>query len=298
MVNENAVINLDRKIKMKKMTLIAVIVAVCTTAQGQYSTYYNIDVNKKVNVNQNVNVSGSIYEHQTITTIDYGALALANAQREANRLENIKYADEQQRRISLEVVSDPVKAYDYGYQSTFTMKGAIIKPTGFKSFTMSYRIPHNALFVQAGAGRFENVSSDGITTEIIFIPPGYNKEKIDVDIEKIAKMEDVIVGQLNAIGMNGEEHFVHKKEVNRSTVFGVKGFKSTLIWEDDYQYTITDNFRSYDASKKNGVGYWVKVRTYGSKNEVTFEELEGRRYYLRQLVEKVISTAVVYDMRY
>jgi len=283
---------------MKKMTLIAVIVAVCTTAQAQYSTYYNVDVNKKVNVNQNVNVSGSVYEHKTITTIDYGALQLANAQQEANRLEKIKYADEQQRRISLEVASNPVKAYDYGYQKKFDRSGKDAKPSGFKNYTMSYRIPHNSLFVQAGAGRFENVSIEGITTEIIFYSPRYNKEKVEIDVEKNSKMDNVIVGQLNPVGMNGEDVFIHKKDINRATVFGVKGFKSTMIWEDEYQYTITDNFSSYDTSKKNGVFYFVKVRTYGSKNEVTFEELEGRRYYLRQLIEKIISTAVVYDMKY
>lgn len=85
------------------------------TAQAQYSTYYNADINQNVNanvnINKNVNVSGTVYEHKTISTIDYGALQLANAQREKNRLENIKYADEQQRQISLEVASNPLKAY-------------------------------------------------------------------------------------------------------------------------------------------------------------------------------------------
>lgn len=274
----------------KTVTSIVVTIVFFITTQAQYSTYYNVDLN------QNVNISGSVYEHKTITTIDYGALQLANAQREANRLENIKYADEQQRRISLEVASNPVKAYDYGYQNTSSAKGKDAKPMGFRSFTMSYRIPNEALFVKAGAGRFENVSSDGITTEIIFFPPLYNKEKKVIDVEKIAKMENTIVGQLNKD--DNEEFFVHKKDINRATVFGIKGFKYTLIWEDDYQYTITDNFQSFDSSQENGVGYLVKVRTYGSKKEVTFEELEGRRYYLRQLIEKIISTAVVYDMKY
>ncbi len=273
------------------------IFGVCNV-QAQYSTYYNVDVNQNVNanINKNVNVSGSVYEHKTITTIDYGALQLANAQREANRLENIKYADEQQRRISLEVASNPIKAYDYGYQNTVSVKGKDAKPYGFKSFAISYRIPHNSVFVKAGADRFENVSSNGITTEIIFSAPSYNKKKVDVDVEKIAKMENLIIGQIND-GQEGKI-FVHKKDISRANVFGIKGFKYTIIWEDDYQYTITDNFQSYDPSKKNGVMYFVKVRTYGNKNEITFEELEGRRYYLRQLIEKIVSTAVVYDMKY
>jgi hypothetical protein len=284
----------------RRILILALTIFGVSTLQAQYSTYYNVDVNQNINsnINQNVNVTGSVYEYKTIKTIDYGALQLANAQKEANRLENIKYVDEQQKRISLEIASNPVMAYDYGYQNTFTIKGKDAKPMGFRNFTMSYRVPNKALFVQAGAGRFENVSSDGITTEIIFSPPSYNVNNIQVDIEKNAKMDSLSIGQLNKIGPNGEEYFVHKKDLNRATVYGIKGFKATLVWEDDYQLTITDNFNSFDSSKGDGVMYFVKVRTYGNKKEVTFEQLEGRRYYLRQLIEKIISTSTVFDMKY
>ena len=58
----------------------------------QYSGYYtidqNVDLNANVNVNKNVNVSG--YVNKTITSIDYGALASANAQKEANRINQEK----------------------------------------------------------------------------------------------------------------------------------------------------------------------------------------------------------------
>lgn len=279
-----------------------VIFGICTV-RAQYSGYYNIysqsnsNVNANINANVNHNVSGNVYEHKTITTIDYGALQLANAQREANRLESIKYADEQQRRISLEIASNPVKAYEYGFRTNFTVKGKEAKLYGFKKFSASYIVPHSSLFVMAGAGRFENVSLDGITTEIIIDAPFYNKKKEDINVEEIAKMEEMIVGQLNDNGAGGK-FFVHKKDIARANVFGVKGFKFTLIWEDDYEYVITDNFISFDPSKKNGVGYSAIINTYGNKSEVTFEELEGRRYYFRQLLEKMISTAVVYDMKY
>jgi hypothetical protein len=279
---------------MKKI-LIAVLIIAFTNVQAQYSTYYNVDVN--ANINKNVNVSGRIHEHKTITTIDYGALQLANAQNEKNRLENIKYEDEQQRLISLEVATDPVKAYDYGSQNTFTVKGKDAKSFGFRSFTMSYRIPHNALFVQAGKGRFENVSSDGITTEIIFSAPEYNKKKDTIDVENIAKLDGIIGGQLYNEG-NNYEYYVHKKDIRKATIFGIQGFKTTLIWEDNYQYNISDYFNSYNPFDGNGVLYSVIVRTYGDKDNATFEELEGRRYYLKQLIEKVISTATVYDMTY
>jgi len=284
---------------MKKI-LISILITVFATAHAQYSTYYNVDVNQNVNANikNNVNVNGSIYESKTITTIDYGALQLANAQNEKNRLESIKYTDEQQKLISLEISSDPVKAYDYGFQNTFTIKGKDAKPYGFRKFTMSYQIPHKALFVNAGKGRFENVSIDGITTEILLSGPEYLSEKKDIDTEKIAKMEIVKVGAKNdKIGPDGKDIYVHKKDVHRATIFGIKSYYGTLIWEDDYQYVITDNYTSF-KNVGNGIVFSVKVRYYGDKDKITFERLEGRKYYLQRFVEKMISTASVTDIVY
>ena len=174
---------------MKNILSVIIFFMVFTTiTNAQYSNYYNLNVNQNLNlnanINQNIKVSGTIFENKTITTIDYGALSLANAQREANRLESIKYADEQQRRISLEIASDPVKAYDYGYNRNFTIKGKDAKPYGFKKFSVGYIIPNSALFVPSGAGRFENVSYDGITTEIVFNGPIYVSQKVDLNIEK------------------------------------------------------------------------------------------------------------------
>ena len=283
---------------MKKILLLILIIAY-STANAQYSGYYTINQNVNANINKNVNVSGNVNVNKNISTIDYGKLALANAENEKTRLENLKYADEKQKRISLEIASDPTKAYEYGHQNTFEVKGKIAKKYGFRKFKMSYRIPHNSLFVSAGAGRFENVSIDGITTEIIFNAPFYNKEKIELDIEKKAKMDSVKVGQINEkISPNGDAIYVHKKDVNRETVFGVKGYSGTLIWEDDYQYTITDNYMSHNKNEGNGIAYSVKVRYYGDKDEVTFEQIEGRKYYLKRLIEKIISTGQVGDMKY
>ena len=280
-----------------KNILITILIAVFSTAQAQYSTYYNVDVN--ANINKNVNVTGNVYEHKTITTIDYGALQLANAQNEKNRLEGIKYADEQQRLISFEVASDPVKAYDYGFWNTFTVKGDDAKKYGFKKFTMSYKIPHNSLFVKAGAGRFENVSIDGITTEINFSAPIYNKDKKEIDVEKIAKMDSVKVAAINdKMGPDGQAIYIQKKEIHRATIFGIKGFNGTLIWEDNYQYTITDRYTSFNKNEGDGIFFGVKVRYYGDKDKVTFEQLEGRKFYLQRLIEKVISTGVVSELKY
>ena len=276
--------------------LICFLLVCCFNAQAQSN-------NQKVDVR----LSGNVYQTQTIRTIDYGALELANAQREANRLENVKYTNEEERRKALEIASNPVKAYDYGFDNRYFCYGKDAKNSGFKQYTQTWRVPHSTLFIRAGEGRYENVSSDGITTEIEFYVPFYNKSKVDFDFEKFAKdfeknakMENIVVGQMNSSNSSGSDSiFVHNKDINRATVYGIKGFKSTLVWEDDYQYVITDNYQSYEIKSKKGmVIYFVKVRTYGSKKEVTFEQLEGRRYYLRQLIEKVISTATVDNMKY
>ena len=90
-------------------------------AYSQYSNYYNVNSNSNINANVNVNaninhnVSGVVYQQstQTIKTIDYGALALANAQKEQNQIEQQKIVDENQKRILAEIIADPLKAYDY-----------------------------------------------------------------------------------------------------------------------------------------------------------------------------------------
>jgi hypothetical protein len=268
-------------------------------AQSQQSSYYSVDVNQTVNSNENINISGNVSVNKNISTIDYGKLALANAENERNRLENLKYVDNKKRQISLDIAANPSKAFDYGYQNTFTVKGKDAKAYNFKKFTMSYRIPNETLFVSAGSGRFENVSSNDITTEILISAPYYNEENEDIDVEETGKLKNIQEGAFTTeLDINGDKIFVHKKDLNRATVFGHKGFKTTIKWEDDYQYTITDNFTSFNKSEGNGVIYYIKVRTYGDKDYVTFEELEGRRYYLKRLIEKVISTAYVTDIKY
>jgi len=162
---------------MKKITIIITILT-SFILNAQYSNYYTVDVNQNINanVNQNVNVSGNISVNKNISTIDYGKLALANSQKEKNKLEQLKYIDNKEKRILLEIATDPSKAFYYGYNNTFTTKGKDAKKYGFKKFTLTFRLPHKSMFLNAGSGRLENVSSDGITTEIILNAPSYNKK--------------------------------------------------------------------------------------------------------------------------
>ncbi len=254
------------------------------------TTHENVNVKK--NINQNIHVGGAIYENKTVTTIDYGALAEANANMQRLQFERQQYEDEKQRRMALEMAANPLKAYDYGYNLTMIVEKKVAVICGFKRVSYTYRIPNKDFFYEAGDGILENISANGIKTEIIIYAPIYNIynqkiiEKPDISFIK----EDTI----NNVGPSGEPVYVYKKALVKSMVFGCTGYKMTMIWEDDYQYCITDNYQShmYDV---NGISFFVKVRTYCSKEDADFEQLEGRRYYLRPLIEKIISTAKIED---
>ncbi len=154
-----------------------------------YSGYYRSDHN--VNVNQRV--SGQVNVNKTVSTIDYGALANANAQRERNRIENqrlaveqAKYRDEREKneaiqysKQALEIAQDPMKAHEFGTYHSWNYSCENrdykwIKTNGFTYFSSSQTTPHKSLFDNVGAGRLENVSSDGITSEITNYAPTYN----------------------------------------------------------------------------------------------------------------------------
>lgn len=303
---------LTTTIKMKKIFLTFLL---CGNGivYSQYSAYYNVNTNSNVNVNANVNhnVSGTVYENKTITTIDYGALQLANSQKEQNRLEQQKFQDEKQKEIALQIASDPIKAYDYGNWFTINSKDKVWKQNkenketlkqikediGFKEFRIDYVVPNSQIFTMLDAYQLQNVSSDGVKTDVYIYLPIYNKDKRKIDIEE--DFEKTEIGK--EIEQPDDENklrkiFFHKKELNRATVYGAKGYRSTFVWEDKYENYITDSYRYNVENFGNGYQIIIKVRYYGNKSEVDFEKLEGRRYYLKPLIEKIVSTAKVNDL--
>ena len=253
------------------------------SSNSQYSSYYN--VYKTVDINQKVNISGNI------NTIDFGALSLANAQREKNRLESQKYVDERTKEIALSIANNPMLAFDFGTQ--IDLVGKNDETNNFKKYTYHLRVPHPSIFSHLKGGNFENVSDDGVKTELLIFLPMYNKDKIEVNVEENQKFSEDTIGQIIKDG--NDKIFLHKKDIGRATVFGISGFRGTLIFEDNYEYRITDNYQSYSD---DGILYNVKVRYSGSKKEINFEKLEGRRYYLRRLIEKIISTASITDYKF
>lgn len=328
------------------------------------STYYvEADVNTKVSGTVNVNT------RKTITTIDYGALAQANAQREANRIASQKLAIEQSRyntevakneairyeKICLDIAKNPLLALDYGtrysYVTNYQNKGwkSVSTIGGLKSFHTSMVMPHQSLFQNVGNFRMENISTDGITTEILYELPQHiysneilihnkteldaytkiqlplvqyysqtekpirknysNKEYYKFDLQRYINVCDSLdnirlyysadfdaFGGYNEGAMNfdgTDSFFTHKKETVRRVVSGFPGYRYTSIWEDKYQICITD----YYLSTYNNTNYRCKVRYKADKvSELTFEDLEGRRYYLSKLVDKHIASILIKDI--
>ena len=272
----------------------------------EYSNYYgtydvNANVNVNANINKNVNVTGNVTK--TVTTIDYGALANANATRERNRIESLKIANERDRDAMLAIANDPSKAFDYGKDNTWSATRKLAEGYGFKKFTWYHKVPHQSLFNSTGGYNYQNISDNYITTEIELYGAyrvGTLKnettkrnikerfEGIFTNLEEYAKEKKFPVGKvIEGVG------FIHKKDINKTKLFGINGFKSTIVYEDDYEIIIKDNYYTV----QDGILYWSGVRYKGDKDEITFEELEGRRYYFRTLADKIISTQIISDIK-
>ena len=288
---------------MKKLLIISLFIPVISF--GQYSSYYG-----RVDANVNVNKTVNSYVNKTVTTIDYGALRLANAQREKNRLESLQYSDNRKKNQAIEIALNPKKAYDYGIPQTQVFNRSFAKSYGFKKGgTLSWVHPNESLFnltsIKGGVILYRNESEDGVVTELEVYAPIYKfgatsflkkpkKERKEFyksmqpyigKTEKYvkARFKNLIVGEKSEGG-----EFTHKIDINRAKVWGNEGFSWSWFYEDDYEYVIKDNFKYISPE---GVEFGAGVRYRGDKDEVTFEMLEGRRSYLKKLCNQIIATS-------
>jgi len=278
-------------------------------SNAQYSTYYgtvdtNVDVNANVNINKNVNVSGEI--KKTVTTIDYGALRQANAMSERNRLDGLKLANERERDAILSIIQDPFRAFSYGRDNNWVVPKSIAKTYGFKKLNWYHKVPHNYLFSRVGDGyNYQNISQENITTEIevgaIFHYTNIQDKSLKAYLKKtyngiFTDVEDYVKAKANAtpVGEIIEGFgFIHKVDINKTKVYSINGFKLTIVYENDYEIVIKDNYYAvYD-----GVIFHCGLRVKGDKDEVTFESLEGRRAYFRRLSDQIISTAKISNVK-
>jgi len=291
---------------MKKLILLLLIVPMISF--GQYSSYYGVvDVNANITVDKNVNINKNVNVNQTVTSIDYGALAQANATRERNRIESSKIANAREREAMIAIAENPMKAFDYGTDNRAILDKEQAESRGFKKGAVWYhKVPHKSLFTRTKGYNYRNTSEDGIIVElelgnISFLfgrkevwgmskaerNSYYNDWKPYLgNTEKMIKdqLKDLKVGELTDDG----KYFTHKTDINKAKVYGRDGFVSTGVYEDDYEYVIKDNF---SLILDNGFVVQAGVRYRGDKDEITFELLEGRRAYLKRLCNHIIATA-------
>ena len=278
-----------------------------------YSNYY-IRSNSNVNVKADVNVKTESNVKKTITTIDYGALRLANAQAEKNRLESQKYSDEKSKNDAIAIALDPVKAFDLGRDNKYYAGKKEVEQLGFKKFTYYHKIPHTILFNSVGGYNYRNESERGVVTDLEM---GYiynvNEptltlqfaELYDIDWQTVRsyfgktesfiksfEIKDLKVGELCQLG--DDEKYIHNLDINKARIWGQEGFVWTVSYEDDYEYVIKDNFRVFLPN-----GYYISAgaRYRGDKDDIDFEMLEGRREYFKRLVNKHISTVQITDWK-
>lgn len=305
---------------MKKLNFLFLLVVfnfnlVC---YSQYSNYYKVDVNTK----SEVNVKGKVEVNQKVETIDYGAMALAEAKAEENRLKSKVYANETQKEYAKQIASNPIYAFDYGYNVTFNqfpftsseshgfdrgVSRQYAKPFGYNYFKMTFKRPNEALYVASDDLSFINESIDGVKTKLnIFVPESIlttsemaNLKNKDFEIKKqyyepffgetekwINETYDLGVGLKNE--KTSDEYFLHKSEIKKAIVFGREGFVLTRFGESKYEKFIKEH---YIVMSKDGIWYQINVEYKGDSDVIDFKQLESRRAYLGQLNRKIISSA-------
>ena len=113
-------------------------------------------------------------------------------------------------------------------------------------------------------------------------------------LEYTMGFQEIKVGKkFNQPGLGINNAFIHKKDLNRATVFGEPGFVGTVIFEDDYERVIMDFYWYKDG---DFISY-NKATFKGDKDEVTFEDLEGRRYYFNKLIQRTIASVRYKDIK-
>ncbi len=152
-----------------KYIILSILSFLSLNLSAQYSRYYDIRSQSNVDINHNIN------SHKTIHSIDYGALAIANAQNEKNRLARAKYENQRAKEIALSIAENPIVAYNYGswqYLNSKNFKKYLkkhykeyVKNEGIKTFNLGYVNPSN-VFNGLSITHLQNTSSNGITTNI------------------------------------------------------------------------------------------------------------------------------------
>ena len=289
------------KLNFMKNLLFTISILISYTGYAQYSSYYGtVDVNVNSTVNKNINVTGNV--NKTVTTIDYGALGQANAMNERNRIEGLKLSNQRDAAALEAIAQDPINSYNYGRDNTWIATKNRSKDFGFKKLTWYHKEPHPSLFAKLEGYSYQNISYENIKTLMRFaVIAHYNglpKEQKAIAKERFNGVFSGLESYLKnkpkrTVGEVYSYGFLHKKELNKTTLYGIEGFKESIFFEDDYEIKIQDIY----ITIKEGVIYQCSAIYSVDKDEVTFEQLEGRRYYLRRTIDQFFSTARLYDYK-
>ena len=278
---------------------------------SQNSKYYT------VNVNQDIKVEGKI------ETIDYGAMALAEAQNEKNALASKIYNDDSQKQNAIEIANNPLNAYDYGEDIIWDVDAAynvaegqrkIAKSFGFNYFYAKHKRPNSALYALYNGGwSYINESNNGVTTILTLNIPEHILTKTETtDMKKkdrqatieywnklwgnteyyLKNYFDLTLGIKNA--GTKDEYYLHKVEIKRANVAGSDGFVLTRCKETNYERIIEDFYISLTS---DGFYKTSSVTYKGDRDVIDFNELESRRAYLGALNRKLISTISLYNYK-
>ena len=284
---------------------------------SQYSNYYMVDVK------QDIKVEGEITVNKKIESIDYGALALAEAQNEKNALENKIYADNNQKKNAVEIANNPLKAFDYGEDILWEVDAAnniaegqrkIAKSYGFNYFYAKHKRPNSALYaLYHGGWDYINESNKGVTTIISLNVPLHILTTTETnDMKKKDRQDrieywnklwgnteyylknyfDLTLGIKNV--KTKDEYYLHKAEIKIANVAGSEGFVLTTCKETNYERIIEDFYISLTS---DGFYKSSSVKYKGDRDIIDFKELESRRAYLGALNRKLISTISLYNYK-
>jgi len=245
----------------------------------EYSTYY---INEDLKTNN------------TFTNIDFEALALVNSLDEQNRLNSLNL-NEQEKRVRLEIVKNPIKAFEYGKDNNFKLTKKFRKQFGLskKVNYWYHKIPHKSLFTLLENTQYvyENISIDGIKTQLtIAVPissekikeinPNYNIINIEENFRSKKKL-----GLDSISGL-----FFHKRELIRKTLGNLNVFQWTQVVENAKEKRILDYYTFVKEINENKLYFSLMVVFDGDSQKVNFEKLEGRKYYFKDFIEKTLST--------
>ncbi len=261
---------------MKKLLLILLCLPIIGFGQW-HDLSIGIDHNIEGYIHQDINITGKITTETQITKIDYGKIALANAQREEIRLNKLLFDEERNQRIGLEILKNPIKSINYGPEKIYKINVKKkdykkFKELGLKKYDFYYREPYGLLFDVLGWGNFQYLSEDGIIVQIRIYLPEYNIENSPI---------------LNQSEL--EEYWSSNREIT------VKPFRSAYDNQSEYMQDLKryeKQINNIDQSKKEPLMSAETIASHPFLKEQENIILEGSKSVF--LHKKDINKAIVF----